>query len=63
MNIGYYHEALDRLHVTMCTINDHILEHPGVVEAGVDEDVDKALGHLMKAYQKVGEVAFDAEEE
>jgi len=52
---GYLHECLDRLSVAMNHIDSFILSHPGMAETGADKEVDKALGHLMKAYQKVGE--------
>jgi len=28
INDGHYLELMDRLHVVMCTLNDHCLEHP-----------------------------------
>jgi hypothetical protein len=46
---------MDRLHVVMCTLNDHCLEHP---LAESDEEIkfkiEYALGQLWDAYQIVG---------
>ena len=28
INPGHYHEMMDRLHVIMSTLDDHILQHP-----------------------------------
>lgn len=54
----HYHEALDRLHVVMSTINDHILQHPVCkLEKKVGNKVDKALILLFEAYQEVGEIS------
>jgi hypothetical protein len=62
INDGHYLELMDRLHVIMCTINDHCLEHP---LAQSDEDIrfhiDYALGQLSDAYQKVGSKSIDYE--
>lgn len=53
-NDGMQLEALDRLHITMCMISDHISEHHAVLKAGAQREVEKALGNLKDAYQKVG---------
>jgi hypothetical protein len=64
INAGHYLELMDRLHVIMCTLNDHCLEHP---LTQTDEDIrfhiDIALGHLWDAYQKVGSKSIDYENE
>jgi hypothetical protein len=55
INDGHYLELMDRLHVVMCTLNDHCLEHP---LAESDEEIkfkiEYALGQLWDAYQIVG---------
>lgn len=53
-NDGMQIEALDRIHIAMCMISDHISEQHAVNKAGAQREVDKALGNLMDAYQKVG---------
>jgi hypothetical protein len=55
INEGHYLELMDRLHVIMCTLNDHCVEHP---LAQSDEEIrfkiEYALGQLWDAYQLVG---------
>lgn len=53
----HYHEMLDRLHIIMSTIDDHILQHPVCkLEKEVSTKVDKALTLLFQAYQEVGKI-------
>ncbi len=46
---------MDRLHVIMCTLNDHCVEHP---LADTDDELkfqlEYALGRLWDTYQYVG---------
>ena len=55
INDGHYLELMDRLHVIMCTLNDHCVEHP---LAQSDEEIkfkiEYALGQLWDVYQMVG---------
>jgi hypothetical protein len=64
INEGHYLELMDRLHVIMCTLNDHCLEHP---LTQTDEDIrfhiDIALRHLWDAYQLVGNKNYENENE
>jgi hypothetical protein len=55
INDGHYLELMDRLHIVMSTIDDHILSHP-ISEANTDvyESIDEALSLLFYAYQMVG---------
>jgi hypothetical protein len=55
INNGHYLELMDRLHVVMSSIDDHILTHP-LTEANEDvyEIVEEAMGLLFYAYQMVG---------
>ena len=58
LNDGHYLEAMDRMHVQMCMINDHILDHP-VVEQ--DKELRRlviaSITRLVAAYQIVGTLA------
>ena len=55
INDGHYLELMDRLHVIMCTLNDHCVEHP---LADTDDELkfqlEYALGRLWDTYQYVG---------
>lgn len=55
INDGHYLELMDRLHIVMCTLNDHCVQHP---LAQKDEEIkfriEYALGQLWDAYQMVG---------
>jgi hypothetical protein len=55
INDGHYLELMDRLHVVMCNIDDHILTHPLTdVNDDVKEIVEEAISLLFYAYQMVG---------
>jgi hypothetical protein len=55
INDGHYLELMDRLHIVMSTIDDHILSHPlSNVNKDIQETIDEALSLLFKAYQMVG---------
>lgn len=57
INEGHYLELMDRLHIVMCTINDHILEHPLTkTDVRIKGLVEKAIEELWDAYQIVGEI-------
>lgn len=52
---GYQHEALDRCHVILCTIEDHLHSHPFVQQnADVELLVARAVRTLADAYQLIG---------
>ena len=55
INDGHYLELMDSLHVIICNLNDHCLEHP-LTES--DEEIkfkiEYALGQIWDAYQIVG---------
>ena len=63
MNIDSYHqhEVVDRLHVVICTISDHLEEHP-FVEAFPDikKRIKSAIDFLSDAYQMAGTIELDA---
>jgi hypothetical protein len=58
-NSEYYHEALDRLHVICCMIDDHLLQHPvSKLDKEVSQPIEKALYLLHEAYQITGNKLF-----
>jgi hypothetical protein len=51
----HYHEMLDRLHVVICMIDDHLQQHPvAKVELEIKDLVSEAQDKLAKAYQITG---------
>jgi hypothetical protein len=47
-----YHEALDRLHITINNIDKHLIQHPVLkLETEVKDLVDEAQIKLSEAYQ------------
>ena len=64
INPSHAHEALDRCHVLLCVLNDHLLQHPYVEsDADVRREVEAASDALSKAYQLIGGVADHAKPE
>ena len=64
LNPGHAHEALDRCHVILCILDDHMLTHPYVQsDIEVLKEVEAAGEHLRKAYQLIGGVADHAKPE
>lgn len=56
INKGHYLELMDRIHVVMCNINDHILNHPLTEnETDITDKVEEAFSNLWDAYQLVGQ--------
>jgi len=55
LNDGHYLEMMDRLHITLCMISDHIQTHPLIEYDGeLKEEIEYAINHLSNAYQRVG---------
>jgi hypothetical protein len=55
LNPGHYHEMMDRLHIIMENINDHLIQHPvAKVDKKVNSHLNKALEELWEAYQVTG---------
>ena len=55
INKGHYLELMDRLHVTMYMIDEHILTHPLTENnPGIKKKINKAIHKLWDAYQLVG---------
>jgi hypothetical protein len=51
----HYHELLDRLHVIMSTIDDHLIQHPVCkIETNIKDHITNAVDHLWLAYQLTG---------
>ena len=51
----HYHELLDRLHVIMCTIDDHLIQHPVCkIETDIKDHIVNAVDQLYMAYQLTG---------
>lgn len=59
-NDGHLVEGLDRLHIVMCLIDDHVVDHPAIKKAGVAHNIESALDLIMDAYQAVGRVELDS---
>jgi hypothetical protein len=55
INKGHYLELMDRLHVAMSMIDEHILTHPLTQNnPDIEKSVSKAIHKLWNAYQLVG---------
>jgi len=55
INDGHYLELMDRIHVIMCTINDHCLEHPLTQsEPEIETKINDAIDLLFETYQLIG---------
>ena len=64
INKGHYLELMDRLHVVMCTLNDHCLEHPlAQSDKDIKFHIKYAVGQLWDAYQLVGNKEDSYEDE
>jgi hypothetical protein len=54
-NYGHYHEAMDRLHLAICNIDDHIIKHPVCEKhTKIRKKIESAIELLADAYQMVG---------
>jgi len=57
LNPGHYNEMMDRLHVIMSNIDDHLLQHPvAKVDKKLNSHLNKALEELWEAYQITGNI-------
>jgi len=60
LNDFHYHELMDRLSVTMNTLDHSIVQHPvSKIETEVKDEITEAYDHLFKAYQLVSQKRFD----
>lgn len=58
LNDGHYLEVMDRLHVLMSTIDDHLFKHPVVKQnKQLRGFLIKAIVHMIHAYQEAGKLA------
>lgn len=64
INDGHYLEAMDRLHVITCMMEDHLMNHP-VIKNNKDlkKLVNFSIINLMEVYQRVGELDYKNEKE
>ena len=63
INPGHYHEMMDRLHVVMSIIDDHLLQHPvAKVHKNINSLLNHALEELWDAYQLAGNLDFEKNE-
>lgn len=62
INDGHYLEAMDRLHVITCMMEDHLMSHP-VIKSNKDlkKLVNFSIINLMEVYQRVGELDYKNE--
>ena len=55
INSGHYLELMDRIHIIMMNIQDHLLDHPLVEnEKDIQKKIEKASHKLWDVYQLVG---------
>jgi hypothetical protein len=55
INDGHYLELMDRLHIVMMNIQDHIVSHPLTEnEPDIQNKIEQASFKLFEAYQLVG---------
>jgi hypothetical protein len=55
INSGHYLELMDRIHIVMMNIQDHLIDHPlAENEKDIQKIIEKAQHKLWEAYQLVG---------
>ena len=55
INSGHYLELMDRIHIVMMNIQDHLIDHPlSENEKDIQKKIEKAQHKLWEAYQLVG---------
>ena len=63
INDGHYLELMDRLHIQICIIEDHLVNHPLTKKIKkVKKLIDESGLALAEAYQIVGHESFKNEE-
>ena len=56
INSGHYLELMDRIHIVMMNIQDHLIDHPlSENEKDIQKKIEKAQHNLWNAYQLVGQ--------
>jgi hypothetical protein len=64
INKGHYLELMDRIHIVMMNIQDHLIDHPlSENERDVRKKIEKAQHKLWEAYQLVGNKEDSYEDE
>jgi hypothetical protein len=64
INAGHYLELMDRIHIVMMNIQDHLIDHPlSENEKDIQKKIEKAQHNLWKAYQLVGNKEYENENE
>ena len=58
-NEGHVAEAIDRCHVIMTMIGELLEEHPAILKAGRQGDVDHATDSIMNIYQALSALYAD----
>lgn len=59
VNSGHYLELMDRIHISVSTINDHIFQHPlAENHKEIQSLIENSMRKLLKAYQLVGELSI-----
>jgi len=60
INDGHYLELMDRIHIVMMNIQDHLIEHPLTeIHSDIEKKLTSAQNNLWKAYQLVGDKEND----
>ena len=56
----HYHEIVDRLHVIMCMVDEHLQQHPvAKLETEANQLIASANDNLWQAYQLLGSKRFE----
>ena len=59
INDGHYLELMDRIHILMGTLYDHMIEHPvSKSNPKINKKLNKSLNILWDTYQIVGEISL-----
>lgn len=60
INDGHYYELLDRIHVMIENIDNHLVNHPlSSKDKKIKKQLNKSIKHLSDAYQYVGNLTHD----
>lgn len=60
LNPGHYLELMDRIHIVLSTIDDHLVQHPlAKAERSVKNKLYLAVDALYDAYQEVGKLDYE----
>ena len=60
LNPGHYLELMDRIHIIISTLDDHLIQHPLTkVERTVRNHLYTAVDALYDAYQEVGKLDYE----